>query len=100
MFSYPGAQISDPRSGFFQSWIRIPDLGVKKAMDPGSGSATLAPLSTALTANKGKASTCHTERKKRTMRFLKEWQLQSCKLAGVCMQMQLILTIIKQFGLL
>jgi hypothetical protein len=31
----PGSEIWDPRSG-------IPDPGVKKAPDPGSGSATLA----------------------------------------------------------
>jgi hypothetical protein len=31
--------IPDPRSDFFQS--RIPVPGVKKALDPGSGSATL-----------------------------------------------------------
>jgi hypothetical protein len=31
--------------------------------DPGSGSATLAPPSTPLLAKKGKASTCHTEKR-------------------------------------
>ncbi len=35
----PGSEIRDPRSG--KNLFRIPDPGVKKAPDPGSGSATL-----------------------------------------------------------
>jgi hypothetical protein len=35
----PGYGIRDPRSG--KNLFRIPDPGVKKAPDPGSGSATL-----------------------------------------------------------
>jgi hypothetical protein len=31
----------DPRSGIRKNLFRIPDPGVKKAPDPGSGSATL-----------------------------------------------------------
>jgi hypothetical protein len=34
-----GSEIQDPRSG--KNLFRIPDPGVKKAPDPGSGSATL-----------------------------------------------------------
>jgi hypothetical protein len=34
-----GSWIRDPGSG--KNLFRIPDLGVKKALDPGSGSATL-----------------------------------------------------------
>jgi hypothetical protein len=37
--AYFGSQIPD--LDFFPSRIRILDLGVKKALDPGSGSATL-----------------------------------------------------------
>jgi hypothetical protein len=33
--------IPDLGSGFFPSQIRHPDPGIKKALDPGSGSATL-----------------------------------------------------------
>jgi hypothetical protein len=33
--------VEDTGSKFFPSRIRIPDLGVKKAPDPGSGSALL-----------------------------------------------------------
>jgi hypothetical protein len=36
----PGTEIRDPGSG--KNLFRIPDPGVKKAPDPGSGSATLA----------------------------------------------------------
>ena len=35
----PGSEIRDPGSG--KNLFRIPDPGVKKAPDPGSGSATL-----------------------------------------------------------
>jgi hypothetical protein len=35
----PGSEIRDPGSG--KNPFRIPDPGVKKAPDPGSGSATL-----------------------------------------------------------
>ncbi len=35
----PGSRIRDPGSG--KNLFQIPDLGVKKATDPGSGSATL-----------------------------------------------------------
>jgi hypothetical protein len=35
----PGSEIRDPEKTY--SGSRIPDLGVKKAPDPGSGSATL-----------------------------------------------------------
>jgi hypothetical protein len=102
MFSYPGAQISDPRSGFFLSWIRIPDPGFKKHRipDPGYGSATLAPPSTHCQLIKAKPPLATQKEKKWIMRFLEEWPLQSCKLAEVCMQTQLILTTIKQSGLL
>jgi hypothetical protein len=34
-----GSEIRDPEKTYFGSWI--PDPGVKKAPDPGSGSATL-----------------------------------------------------------
>ncbi len=36
-----GFGIRDPRSGIRKNLFRIPDPGVKKAPDPGSGSATL-----------------------------------------------------------
>jgi hypothetical protein len=36
-----GLGIRDPRSGIRKNLFRIPDPGVKKAPDPGSGSATL-----------------------------------------------------------
>ncbi len=36
-----GSGIRDPRSGIRKNLFRIPDPGVKKATDPGSGSATL-----------------------------------------------------------
>ncbi len=36
-----GSGIRDPRSGILKNLFRIPDPGVKKAPDPGSGSATL-----------------------------------------------------------
>jgi hypothetical protein len=36
-----GSGIQDPRSGIRKNLFRIPDPGVKKAPDPGSGSATL-----------------------------------------------------------
>ncbi len=36
-----GSGIWDPRSGSGKNLLRIPDPGVKKAPDPGSGSATL-----------------------------------------------------------
>jgi hypothetical protein len=35
------ARFLDPDSGFFPSRIRIPDPGVRKPLDPGSGSATM-----------------------------------------------------------
>ncbi len=38
----PGFRILD--LDFFPSRIRIPDLGVKKALDPGSESATLGTI--------------------------------------------------------
>ncbi len=37
-----GSGIRDPGSG--KNIFRIPDPGVKKAPDPGSGSATLSPI--------------------------------------------------------
>ncbi len=45
---YLGSGIRDPGSG--KNLFRIPDPGVKKAPDPGSGSATLASTITGRTA--------------------------------------------------
>jgi hypothetical protein len=39
-----GFGIRDPRSGIRKKTIPDPDPGVKKAQDPGSGSATLAKI--------------------------------------------------------
>jgi hypothetical protein len=53
----PGSEIRDPRSGIRdpgsgKNLFRIPDPGVKKAPDPGSGSATLGITKNSMLGNR------------------------------------------------